>query len=541
MTNSQDQQKAVIIGAGPAGLTAAYELLQRSKITPVVLEASEQVGGLARTVNYKGNRIDLGGHRFFSKSDWVMDWWTDILPIEARHDGQQIVSYQGKSRQVEGDLAGPDPESQDNIMLVRNRRSRIYFRRQFFDYPIKLSVDTLMKMGLVNTILTGFSFIKAQLTPVRPEKSLEDFFVNRFGRHLYQTFFQSYTEKVWGVPCSVIDASWGAQRVKGLDVTKIIKHALSKLFAHKSADVKQKDTEVSLIERFLYPKHGPGQLWEYVTDKVTKAGGSVTMHREVERIITTNNKVEAVVVKDTQTGQVETIKGDYFISSMPVRDLMQAMSPPPPANAMEIANGLIYRDFITVGLLIDKLKVAEGHPQSGQLIKDNWIYIQEPDVALGRLQLFNNWSPYLVSDPSKVWLGLEYFCTEGDELWTKSDKEMELFAIDELDKIGIIDKAGVLDYTVIHAKKAYPAYFGTYDRFDELRQYLDSFTNLFLIGRNGMHRYNNQDHSMLTALAAVENIVGGITTKDNIWEVNTEAEYHEEKTASDSKVSAGKA
>lgn len=541
MTNNQDQQSAVIIGAGPAGLTAAYELLQRSHIVPVVLEASDQVGGLARTVNYKGNRIDLGGHRFFSKSDWVMDWWTAILPIEARHDGEQIVSYQGKSRQVEGDAQGPDPESQDNIMLVRNRRSRIYFRRQFFDYPIKLSVDTLMKMGLVNTILTGFSFIKSQLTPVRPEKSLEDFFVNRFGRHLYQTFFQSYTEKVWGVPCSVIDASWGAQRVKGLDVTKLIKHALSKLMVKKTADVKQKDTEVSLIERFLYPKHGPGQLWEYVTDKVTQAGGSVTMHREVQKILTAGNKVEALVVKDTKTGQEETLKGDYFISSMPVRDLMQAMSPPPPANVMEIANGLIYRDFITVGLLIDKLKVAEGHPQSGQLIKDNWIYIQEPDVALGRLQLFNNWSPYLVSDPSKVWLGLEYFCTEGDELWTKSDKEMESFAIDELDKIGIIDKAGVLDYTVIHAKKAYPAYFGTYDRFDELRHYLDSFTNLFLIGRNGMHRYNNQDHSMLTALAAVENIVGGVTTKDNIWEVNTEAEYHEEKTAPDSKVVAGKA
>jgi len=265
------------------------------------------------------------------------------------------------------------------------------------------------------------------------------------------------------------------------------------------------------------------------------------LHKEVQKILAADNKIEGLIVKDALTGQEETIKGDYFISSMPVRDLMQAISPPPPAEVMEIANGLIYRDFITVGLLVDKLKVCEGHPQSGQLIKDNWIYIQEPDVALGRLQLFNNWSPYLVSDDSKVWLGLEYFCTEGDELWTKSDKEMELFAIDELDKIGIIDKAGVIDYTVIHAKKAYPAYFGTYDRFDELRHYLDGFANLFLIGRNGMHRYNNQDHSMLTALAAVENIVSGVTSKDNIWEVNTEAEYHEEKTASDSSVSAGKA
>jgi protoporphyrinogen oxidase len=539
MSNNQDQ-KAVIIGAGPAGLTAAYELLQQSQVKPVVLEATDQVGGLSRTVNYKGNRIDLGGHRFFSKSDWVMDWWTKILPIEARHDGESIVSYQGKSRAIEGDKAGPSPDAQDNIMLVRNRRSRIYFRRQFFDYPIKLSVDTLMKMGPINTVLTGFSFIKAKLIPVRPEKSLEDFFINRFGKHLYKTFFQSYTEKVWGVPCSVIDASWGAQRVKGLDVAKLIKHALSKMIV-KSKDVKQKGTEVSLIERFLYPKHGPGQLWEYVTEKVNQSGGSVSLHREVQEIQTANNKVEAVVVKDTQTGQIETIKGDYFISSMPVRDLMQAMKPQPPQSVMEIANGLIYRDFITVGLLIDKLKVSEGHPQSGQLIKDNWIYIQEPDVSLGRLQLFNNWSPYLVSDPNKVWLGLEYFCTEGDELWNKPDKEMELFAIDELDKIGIIDKAGVLDYTVIHAKKAYPAYFGTYDRFDELRHYLDSFSNLFLIGRNGMHRYNNQDHSMLTALAAVENIVNGVTTKDNIWDVNTEAEYHEEKTVSDSKVSAGNA
>ena len=522
------RQTAIIIGAGPAGLTVASELLKRTGIKPVVLEKSEHMGGIARTVNYKGYRMDLGGHRFFSKSDRVMQWWLDIMPLQAVSGGKQPIAHQGQVRTLPAGGTAPDPDHEDLVMLLRRRKSRIYFLRRFFEYPIRLSADTVARLGIPRTVRIGLSYLRSVLFPIRDERTLEQFFINRFGRELYQTFFQSYTEKVWGVPCTRISAEWGAQRVKGLSILKTITHLLKQPFRKKS-DIAQKETETSLIEQFLYPKFGPGQMWDEVARRVCATGGEIHTGWRATRVHTNGWRVTAVEAVHSPSGETRAFEGSFFFSTMPVQDLVRALSHPPPPEIGEIAEGLMYRDFVTVGLLVNELKVKENSGVGPRLIRDNWIYIQEPDVLVGRLQIFNNWSPYLVPEPGKVWLGLEYFCNEGDSLWTKSDEEMIRLGTEELARIGIIDAAGVLDATVVRMEKTYPAYFGSYDRFDELRQYLDRYENLFLIGRNGMHRYNNQDHSMLAAMTAVDNIAAGVTSKDNIWAVNTEQDYHEEK------------
>jgi len=517
------QQTAVIIGAGPAGLTAACELLHRTDVRPIVLEKSDLVGGLSRTVNYKGNRIDIGGHRFFSKSDRVMNWWLERMPLEAAAARTHSIQCQGKQRAVEPSVWDADPEQTDRVMLVRSRRSRIYYGRTFFDYPVRLSVDTLRKLGPWRVARIGASYARSALFPLREPASLEDFFINRFGRELYRTFFESYTEKVWGRPCSQISAEWGAQRIKGLSVGKAIRHALARPFARR--DMPQKRTETSLIEQFLYPKYGPGQMWELAAEEVEALGGELLRNHEVRRIDSAGGRVMAVEAVDVVTGRVRKFQPRYVFSTMPVKHLVRALSEHPPEPLRRASEGLVYRDFLTVGMLLDELKVTERG--DGGLIRDNWIYIQEPDVRVGRMQVFNNWSPYMVADPSKVWIGLEYFCDEHDDLWVQSDRQITELATAELSKIGIIDPAAVLDATVIKMPKTYPAYFGTYDRFDQLRHWLDRFENLFLVGRNGMHRYNNMDHSMLTAMVAVDNILEGHRDKSNIWAVNTEDEYHE--------------
>jgi len=515
---------AIIIGAGPAGLTAAYELQQRTGIKPIVLESSTYMGGISRTVDYKGNRIDIGGHRFFSKAERVMNWWLDILPMQRVADPTQTITYHRRSTTISGGENAPDPETEDRVMLVRSRRSRIYFSRKFFDYPISLSPDTLAKMGFLRTMRIGFSYVKSALLP-RKEKNLEDFFINRFGRELYLTFFKSYTEKVWGVPCNEISAEWGAQRVKGLSIWKAILHFVKKLFASKK-DIAQKSTETSLIEQFLYPKFGPGQMWDVVAEKVRNAGGEILMEWKVVKLLTTPDGSMRGVRAAHKSGEERDFIGDYVFSSMPIARLIQILDRDVPADVMAVAKGLMYRDFITVGLLLDKLKVQEP---GGGLIKDNWIYIQEPDVLVGRMQIFNNWSPYMVADPSKVWIGLEYFCYATDDIWSWPDEKMLALAKDEIARIGLADAADVRDGIVIRVPKTYPAYFGAYDRFDEIRRFVDTIPNLFPVGRNGMHRYNNQDHSMLTAMVSVDNIIVGRTDKANIWDINTEDEYHEEK------------
>jgi protoporphyrinogen oxidase len=578
------RKTAVIIGAGPAGLTAALELLRRSDIHPIILEASGEIGGISRTIKYKGNRMDIGGHRFFSKSDRVMQWWMDLMPPELAVEGdgtasaKQEISYQGKRRVVavpahlpeEPPLRGlgplrhegsadPDEEASrpegvietleveppvdpDLVMLIRPRKSRIYYLRKFFDYPIKLTAATLKNLGVFRTLRVGISYMKTRFFQIKPEKSLEDFLINRFGHELYRTFFKSYTEKVWGTPCDKISAEWGAQRIKGLSLTTAVKHFLKKASSKSNAaesgqgDLSQKGTDTSLIERFMYPKFGPGQLWEHVAEEIVRLGGEIHTNVKVDRIKALNT--DPITHAPPHIMRVETVdaaglrlrfSGDYYFSTMPMRELVAAMESDlfeVPQNVREVSEGLEYRDFITVGLLADRLKVREI---DGGLLKDTWIYVQEPDVLLGRLQIFNNWSPYLVSDPDKVWIGLEYFCYETDDLWKMEDEALKRFAIAEVAKIGILDADAVSDGHVVRVPKTYPAYFGTYGRFDELREYVDRFENLFLVGRNGMHKYNNQDHSMLTAMTAVDGIIAGHVDKAELWGINTEQEYHEEK------------
>jgi protoporphyrinogen oxidase len=519
------KKTAVIIGAGPAGLTAALEFVRRSEIHPIVLEASQEIGGISRTIRYKGNRMDIGGHRFFSKSDRVMDWWTALMPISGGEDGasEHAVRYQNKERVV----AAAAVDS-DLVMLVRPRQSRIYFLRNFFNYPLSLDAATLRLLGLKRTFKIGLGYIRAKFFPRKPEKTLEDFLINRFGVELYRTFFKSYTEKVWGVPCDEISAEWGAQRIKGLSLRTAVLHFLKKTFKRKkSGDLSQKETETSLIEKFLYPKYGPGQLWEHVAGLVQDKGGEVRMGWRVTALRTEGNHIAAVEAVN-EAGEKSTIQADYVFSTMPIRELIRGLDCEVPANVREVSEGLVYRDFVTVGLLADKLTVTEA---DGSLLKDTWIYIQEPDVLLGRLQIFNNWSPYMVADPDKVWIGLEYFCYETDPLWKMSNEEIAAFAISEVEKIGILKASDVRDSHVVRVPKTYPAYFGTYDRFDEIIEYISKFENLYLVGRNGMHKYNNQDHSMLTAMTSVDNILAGMVDKAGIWKINTEQDYHEKKKA----------
>ena len=415
-------------------------------------------------------------------------------------------------------------------MLVRSRLSRIYFLGKFFDYPISLSINTITNLGLVRMGKIGFSYIKCRLFPIRKEKSLEDFFINRFGTELYRTFFKDYTEKVWGVACQEISPEWGAQRIKGLSITKTLAHIFKKLWSRKKS-ISQKDLETSLIEQFLYPKLGPGQIWEEVSKTIEKKGAKIMLNQEVVGLTIDSNKISEVQTKDTKTGEEKKYKTDYVFSTMAIKELIECMKPNPPKEVVRVAQGLMYRDFITVGLLLHKLKIKNETKVKtlNDIVPDNWIYIQEPDVKVGRLQIFNNWSPYLIQDPNTVWIGLEYFCNEGDDLWNKKDAEFIQFAIDELVTIGIIEKEYILDSTIVRLKKTYPAYFGTYAEFDKIRNFTDKIENLFLIGRNGMHKYNNQDHSMLTAMTAVENLVSGNKSKENIWKVNTEQDYHESK------------
>lgn len=514
---------AVIIGAGPAGLTAAHELLKTTDIHPIILEESSVIGGISQTVRYHGNRMDIGGHRFFSKSDRVMSWWQDIMPLQGAPSRDDIAL----GREVALKEGGPDPETTDRVMLVRGRVSRILYLHKFFDYPISMKARTFLNMGFARTMKAGFGYIGSRLRK-REENNLEDFMVNRFGGPLYHMFFEKYTAKVWGRHPKDISAAWGAQRIKGLSLTKAVLAALKKPFVKK--DLAQKKAETSLIEQFSYPKFGPGQLWETVADDVVKAGAELHMQYKVTGVELKGNRITAVTAS-TPEGEVR-VTGDYFLSSMPVRDLVAAMGDNVSGDVREIAKELPYRDFITVGLLCNRLKIENTTKIKtvNNIVPDTWIYVQEDEVKLGRLQIFNNWSPYLVGDPSKVWIGLEYFCVEGDSMWEMPDHEFIAMAVDEVAKIGVVDPEDVLDSVRVRIKKAYPAYFGSYERFDTVREALDTVQNLWCIGRNGQHRYNNMDHSMLTAFAAAEAIRTGNNDRASIWSVNAEEEYHEQKT-----------
>ncbi|MDR0763381.1 MAG: NAD(P)/FAD-dependent oxidoreductase [Bacteroidales bacterium] len=518
---------ALIAGAGPAGLTAAYELLQKTNIIPIVVEADTQVGGISKTLVYKNNRMDIGGHRFFSKNDEVMAWWQEMQSVQGAPSLDEILLNKTNDDLVKG---GPDPEKEDKVMLVRQRVSRIFYLRNFFDYPISLKWQTFVNMGFLRTLNAGFGYVWANFFK-RKENSLENFYINRFGKPLYKMFFEDYTHKVWGIHPSKLGAEWGSQRVKGLSITAILKDILKKAFVKSNSNINQKEVETSLIEKFIYPKFGPGQLWETCADKIKKSGGQILLETEVIGVNIFEKKVKSVVVRNAD-GSKE-IACDYFFSSMPIKDLINAMKGVEiPQSVQQTAGELPYRDFITVGLLVKKLKIKNRTNiiTCENRIPDTWIYIQERDVNVGRLQIFNNWSPYMVNDyKNTMWIGLEYFCNEGDELWNMPSEKFIEMAVDELVKIDIVEREDVLDAMQARIKKAYPTYHGTYYQLDRVRDFLDTTENLYCIGRNGQHRYNNADHSMLTAMVAVDNIVKGVVSKNNIWSVNTEKEYHETK------------
>ena len=496
----------VIIGAGPSGLATAYELLKNnSNLDITILEASSEIGGISKTVNYKGNRIDIGGHRFFTKDEEIMDLWKEIMPIQ----GYPAKDY--KKLNIDMDLPsdGVNPEKNDNVLLKRRRVSRILYNGKFYDYPIKINWRTLSNFGFFKSVACGLSYFKAAIFK-KKENNLEDFYINRFGKDLYSTFFENYTEKVWGRAPKEISASWGKQRVKGISIKELIRNIFVK------------SNETSLIEEFYYPKFGPGALYEEMANKVQKMGGKMVLNARVKKIIIKNKKVESIIYNNSE------IKSDILISSMPLKDLINSINEAP-KDVIDIANNLPYRDFITVGLLVNKLDLKNNTKMKtiNDIVPDTWIYVQESSVKLGRIQIFNNWSPYLVKDEDKVWMGLEYFCNEGDSFWNLSDKEIINFAIDEITKINFVNKEDIINSTVIRIQKAYPAYFDSYDHIDDIKKYLFKIDNLYCVGRNGQHRYNNMDHSIKTGLIAARQIINNDKDEKKLWSVNTEGEYHE--------------
>ena len=513
------EKQIVVIGAGPAGLTAAIELLKKG-YSVTVLEATDRIGGISQTVRYAGNRMDIGGHRFFSKDDRVNQWWAERMPL------QGAPAWDDKRLNAEKDYApgGPDPEEDDRVMLLRDRVSRIYFKRHFFDYPISMKWSTIRSMGFFTTLRAGFSYLISCAHKL-PETSLENFYINRFGRVLYAMFFESYTEKVWGRHPSKISADWGAQRVKGLSVRAILKDIFRKLLGIKG------EVETSLIERYYYPKLGPGQLWELAAEEVKERGGEIRMNCPVTALETEDGRVTAVRCREA--GEECRLEADAVFSSMPVRELVRDLvGVHVPQDVAAAANTLPYRDFITVGLLVKDLLIQNDTRRNTirNRVPDCWIYVQDREVKLGRVQVFNNWSPYMVKDPENtVWIGLEYFCDEGDELWSLKEEELIELGKREIEQIGIARGTDVLDAHAERVKKAYPAYFDGYAHMDSIVRFLDGFENLYCIGRNGQHRYNNMDHSMATAFAAVEILENGGGDRTALWQVNTEQSYHEQK------------
>ncbi len=469
-------KQVVIIGGGPAGLTAAYKLFNAG-VESTVLEQDQTVGGISRTANFKNYYFDIGGHRFFTKVKSVEDMWKEVL--------------------------GKD-------LLLRDRLSRIYYNKKFFYYPLR-PFNALLGLGIWNSIHIVFSYLYSQLFPSKQEETLEQWVSNRFGKRLFRIFFKTYTEKVWGISCNEVRAEWAAQRIKGLSLITALKNAL---IGNKNNGGSKKDVIKTLIDQFDYPKFGPGMMWKAVSDIIQENGSEVCLGAKVEGILWSKDKIEALEVKSN--GKTELVYGTDFISSMPIREAIQKFKPAVTKEVLDAANDLKYRDFLTVALIINK----------DNLFPDNWIYIHDPDVRVGRIQNYKNWSPHMVPDPSHTCLGLEYFCFEGDDLWTTPDDELIELGKRELEALGFAHKADVEDGTVVRMPKAYPIYDSTYqESLDVVRRFLERIKNLQLVGRNGMHKYNNQDHSMLTAMLAAENILGA---NHDLWKVNVEQEYHEE-------------
>jgi protoporphyrinogen oxidase len=469
--NRSDEKRCVIIGGGPAGLTAAYELSQTG-IAPLVLEQDDIVGGIARTVEHAGYRFDIGGHRFFTKVRSIDDWWKKIL---------------------------------GNDMLVRSRLSRIHYKQTFFDYPLK-PLNAMIGLGPLESLRIAASYAKAQVFPYPSELTFEHWICNRFGRRLYEIFFKNYTEKVWGMKCTEIGSDWAAQRIKNLNFYKLVRD----MFLQNN-----KNEITTLIRQFSYPRLGPGMMWERVAQLLAERGFPVRFGHKVTRLHLKEGVVEAVTAVDKENNEVR-FDGNHFISSMAIKDLIASFDKEAPDQVVTAARNLRYRDFITVGLIIDKMDI----------FKDNWIYVHSPNVKVGRIQNFKNWSPDMVANPSQSSLGLEYFVQKGDEIWNADDQDLITIAKKECAELGLIDEVDVIDGVVIRMEKAYPVYDKSYkENLAVIRSFLDTIPNLQLIGRNGQHRYNNQDHSMLTGIYAARNLCGA---EYDLWEVNTESSYHEE-------------
>lgn len=507
-----NKKKIIIIGAGPAGLTAAYELSKTGNYHITVLEADNQVGGISKTVNHQGNLIDIGGHRFFSKSQKVLNWWANFLPIlDTTHHLE--IGYHSETQSLDKILH----KNSEGAMLVRKRKSRIYFNKKLFDYPLKLNPQLLLNLGILKSYRIVKGIIYARIFPIKNEHNLEDFFINNFGKELYHTFFKDYTQKVWGKPCTDLSSEWGRQRIKSLKVRDLVKHSIRKIIIPGSS---RKEATRTLIEKFLYPAKGPGMLWEKVAKTCQESGVVFLFQTKLTKLHMEDGMVTKVTCHSAQNSEIE-MDSDVVFSTMPIKNLIESIQEEVPKEVSEIAQKLEYRDFMIVGLELKTLKIEQ---EKGKLIKDNWLYIQEGEVKVGRLQIFNNWSPFM-SPANNIWIGAEYFCQHTDELWNMSDEKVIDFALTELSLIGILDKGQFLSGKVVRCPKAYPTYSGSYHRLNQVIDYLDTKKNLFLMGRNGLHKYNNQDHSMLTAFKAVELFEKGEMSKMEIWAINSDDEY----------------
>ena len=517
-----NKKKVIILGAGPAGLTAGHDLLTKDSehYDVIILEKTNDIGGISKTINYKGNLMDIGGHRFFSKDPRVNEWWRQRLKI------QSSPALDDKILDRKKDLPsdGADPNIEDNVFLIRDRISRIYYNNSFLNYPISLSLKLITSIGILQTIKAGFSYIWSLIKKL-PEISLENFYINRFGRVIYSLFFEKYTLKLWGIHPKDLSADWGCQRVRGISILEVLKNAFAKQF-----NLGKKSKETSFIEKFMYPKFGPGQLWEKTAREIENLGGKIIKNVSVKSIVFRNNKVQEITFKENDV--TSSLQADFLLSSAPIKDLFSFFTGIDiPNDIYKATQELQYRDFVTIGFLLKKLnlKNTTEYKTINNITPDCWIYIQEPNIKMGRIQIFNNWSPYSVKDlQNTIWIGTEYFCTEGDDFWSKSDQKLFDFAKDELLSMNLITSADdIIDWHCEKIQKAYPAYFGSYKHMDRIIAFLNQYDNLFCIGRNGQHRYNNMDHSMITAFNAVDNILNEEKSKDNIWSVNTEKVYHE--------------